>query len=277
MTIHNHRFFCTNGLALRNGKVCKDCFSTPSPWKALIHNCNDSFSRTAYHFLALSQIRQNNLLLDAVRFFIAPSPYIATELELFGIPHNRIRMIMHPLDIPSPDATTIKYDAIYAGRLSQEKGIAVLLKTIALAPELRFAIVGDGPLASQVDSFSKTHSNLSYFPHRNHSEALSLIAQSRVGILPSICNEILSLFAMEVFIQGKSCVVADQDSMRWFQGGEFPGVLARSGDAKDFVRALKVALAKPNLSAENKTELKKKLAPQRFSTELANLVAELST
>lgn len=276
MTVHNHRFFCTNGLALRDGKSCKLCFHSTVPWKSLVHNCNRDWKRTAYYTAALGEIRAANLLEEAVDRFIAPSPYIQGALERFGIPTGKIRHILHPTVNPPPATrANPEFDVIYAGRLSHEKGIAVLLDAIERLPDIRFAIVGDGPEEASVRLAAKRAPQLAYFPQRTHHEALALIAKSRIGVLPSICNEILSLFALEVFFQGKRCVVSDSDSMRWFEGGSFPGCLAKTGDAADLARAIRATLALPELSAAESARIRDQLGMRRFCGELRALVDEL--
>lgn len=276
-TAHNHRFYCTNGLALRNGKNCKLCRQSLFPWRSILFNCNQNWSRTLYYFFALSLARVFRLFDRAIDRWIAPSPYIAGELEKSGVGCGKISEVIHPIVSPPRAqngqlAENARFDVIYAGRLSPEKGVLNLIQLVAANPKLSFAIVGDGPLAADVEESKQKYSNLHYFSKRSHDEVIELIGQSRVGILPSICNEILSLFALEVFSQGKRCVVSDTESMRWFAQAGFPALLARTGDIADFSRVIAEAILLPAPEEAEFKLLRSKLGVQRYASELQAVI-----
>lgn len=278
LTVHNHRFFCTNGLALRDKRVCRDCFSSKVAWRPLLHNCNGEWKRTIYHSLALSEMRLGDLYRLGVKRFVAPSPYLQGELIRSGMPRERVRHILNPVfwsDAASDETVTPHYDAIYAGRLSQEKGIQELLAAIRLLPAVKFLLAGDGPERSKVELAASQLPNLEFVGAVEHERVLKLIAQSRVAVLPSICNETLSTFALEAFYQGKRCVVPALDSTSWLASGDFPGHLARAGDPQDLARSIEITLSRESVSIEHRTVLRRKLGFDRFCGDLKQLVREM--
>lgn len=280
MTVHNHRLFCTNGLALRDKKICKDCFSSKVAWRPILHNCNGDWKKTIYHSLALTQMRLQDLYSLAIHRFVAPSPYLQAELVRLGIPRGRVRHILNPVfwseNVPTHSGETERYDAIYAGRLSQEKGIQELLSAIRMLPGVRFLVAGDGPERSMVESAARELKNLEFLGAVSHEKVLDLISQSRIAVLPSICNETLSTFALEAFFQGKRCVVPALDSTSWLATGDFPGHLARAGHPVDLAGTIEVALKSPKISLQQKLDLQRKLGFNRFCAELDALVKEMS-
>ena len=272
MTIHNHRFFCTNGLALRQERICKACFSSRVMWRSIVYNCNQSMVKTVYHCMALSEIRYDALLEKAVKYFIAPSLYIKNELKNFGIQENKIKYIMHPPHVSPMGIETPEYDVVYAGRLSQEKGIQVLLESAKILPELKFLILGSGPEEERVRQTALQVKNITYVGQKSLHETLGYIAKAKVGVLTSICNEILSIFCIDVFYQGKYCVVSETDSTLWMKEQEMPVIFAKSGDAEDFSRAIRGALLLPALSDSQKEAIRKKLSPDYFKSHMKELV-----
>lgn len=279
MTVHNHRFFCTNGLALRDKKICKDCFSSKVAWRSIVHNCNDDWKKTIYHSLALTQMRLEDLYANAIFRFVAPSPYLQAELVRVGMPRERVMHILNPVfwdeNVPLNEEHEERFDAIYAGRLSQEKGIQELLAAIRMLPEVRFLVAGDGPERPLVEAAAKELGNLKFLGAVSHEQVLELISQSRIAVLPSICNETLSTFALEAFFQGKRCVVPALDSTSWLASGDFPGHLARAGNPIDLADTIKVALRSPKVSPEQKAILQGKLGFDRFCGDLKLLVREM--
>lgn len=284
MTVHNHRFFCTNGLALRDGKICKDCFNSKVAWRAVVHNCNGSLSKSIYHSLALTEMRLEDLYARSIQRFIVPSPYLQAELVRLGLPKERVTHILNPVfwentsvRPDSSDHRAEKYDALYAGRLSQEKGIRSLLAAAKSLPDVRFLIAGDGPMRPEVERAVLETQNLTFLGSVRHDEVRDLICQSRIAALPSICNETLSTFALEVFYQGKRCVVPALESTSWLASGDFLGHLAKAGDPVDLARAIREALRSPQVDHSRKMSLQNKLGFDRFCKDLRSLVRSMET
>lgn len=275
MTVHNHRFFCTNGLALRNKKICKDCFNSKVAWRPVMRNCNGSWKKSIYHSAALTQLRLEDLYSKAIQRFVAPSPYLQAELVRLGIPKERVIHILNPvfwLKKHSTLSQSENYDVLYAGRLSHEKGIKELMQAAALLPETRFVIAGDGPERPEVEKVTRELKNITFLGPVSHDTVLDLICQSRIAVLPSICNETLSTFALEVFFQGKRCVVPALDSTSWLASGDFPGCLAKPGDPHDLARAIRETLENAPISGGQRDDLQRKLGFNRFCSDLKSLV-----
>lgn len=276
MTVHNHRFYCTNGLALRDGRICKECKHSASFARPLKYNCNNDIKKSAYYAAALTKSRRQNLLQTAVTKFIAPSPYIRDELVSFGIPSDQVVHILNPIARSTQKGIAPKVDVLYAGRLSQEKGIIYLLEAIRLLPEVAFGIIGGGPLEDEVKEAERSLPNLKYYGPHPHPTVLDFIKSARIGILPSICNEILPTFVLESFNHGKRCVVPDLDSTRWLASDEFPGHRAITHDPIDLARAIKSALNTTAVSPEQAARIQAKLGFERFCSELAETLNALS-
>lgn len=278
MTVHNHRFYCTNGLALRDGKICKLCLDSPWMWRPAWFNCNDDRQKSIYHSIALTEIRTQNLYDRAISYFLAPSPYIREELKKLGISALKIQNLRNPVSDTRPDSsTTQSFDVCYAGRLSTEKGIENLLKLVAARPALKFAIGGGGPWADRVKEATQELKNLYYLGSLTHAQVLGMIQNSKVSILPSICNEILPTFVLESFYLGKRCVVPDLDSTRWLAQGEYPGILSNPQNPMDLARGIDEALAMPPIEDKARQGLKLALSFGVFRDNLGNFVDKLVT
>lgn len=279
MTVHNHRFFCTNGLALRKDRICKDCFHSKIYWRPVLYNCNRSFSKTAYHSLSLTRIRLQNLYNRAVTRFIAPSPYIKNELIRLGVDEKKIEVMINPImgqemeiDPVLPSGIPDTLHVLFCGRLSIEKGIRQLIQTAALLPHLNFVIAGDGPERPAVIHAAKNLKNLTYVGQVNQKTVRALIERSKCGIIPSICNEILSSFAIESFYAGKPCVVPDMESTNWFTEKPFLGINANTDSPEKMKEAILKAIQAPTPDLNRMTDLRNVMDPGFFSQRLKTLV-----
>ena len=278
MTIHNHRFYCTNGLVLRKGKECTACKNTHWLWRSVLFNCNGSYFKSIYHSISLTQLRRGDFFNRAITLFIAPSRYIADELIESGVRAERVRYVMHGTDSPlikrAPDQSQRSYDVIYAGRLSVEKGIHTLVECIRTMPDISFLIVGDGPEQDLIAHTAKECANLTVVGRKTHSEVLDSVGQSKIGVLPSICNEILSLFLLEILNQGKYCVVSDKKSIRRFAEDKDATILFKTGDISSLASSIRWALAKEPIPEAEVRLIRARLSRKRFSAELDAVVGE---
>jgi glycosyltransferase involved in cell wall biosynthesis len=277
MTVHNHRLFCTNGLALRDGETCELCFHRRLPWPALAYNCNDDRAKTAYHAIALAQIRSDDLYRRAVRRFIAPSPYIEAMLSRLGVPPAQRSMMLHPVLAPEevqPDV--VESDVLYVGRLSEEKGVLQLLSAAREMPDLRVLIAGEGPLAAEVSAAAHVLPNVRALGPVAYERVHALIAASRVCVVPSLCRESASMFALEAFFRGRRAVVPALREMSWLASEPFVGVPADARDLAAFCAAVRTALAMPQLSPEQCRTLRARLGMQRFVEDLGQMLSELA-
>lgn len=274
MTTHNHRFYCSNGLALRNGQICKDCLNGTIKWKPIVHNCNSDFKKSIYYGLAISETQ--SLLKHAIQHFIAPSPYIANELKKWGVDGSKVTQITNPVavDLKQASNTDVVNDVFYAGRLSQEKGTLNLLTLSKELPNVKFVIAGDGPLKKDVIKAVTNQSNIKYFEKLSSPEVKEWILKSKLGILPSICNEILPTFVMECNVLGRKCLVPELDSTKWFGSSPWN---ARTMNTFD-LNAMKASILDEIKHFQNSSmnnQLSKLLSSQYYSEQLKSVVDKL--
>lgn len=237
--IHNHRLYCANGLAMRNGKVCRDCKSK-KPWRAVSHNCNGDLAKSVYYSLALNQLRLSDI--DA---FVAPSPYMGAEIESLGVSPEKVRWIVNPIQLENSVSTMTgeKVDVFFGSRLSPEKGIETLLKAIERVPQIQFVIAGDGALKSMVENAALRLKNLRYVGMQSRAGVMDWLRCSKISVLPSQCNETLPTSALESFTLGKRCVIPDMESTRWLAEKPFLGVLANTFDPVSIAESIQKTLA----------------------------------
>ncbi len=153
-------------------------------------------------------------------------------------------------------------------RLSEEKGISIFLQAAArispLAPEVRFLIVGDGPLREELDSLAQ-HLGLSDRAHflGYRSDARALIELLEVLVLPSL-HEGSPLVILEAMSAGipivASAVGGIPDQVE--HGRE--GILVQPGDPSALGDAILRLLRDPAL-ASRLGEAGRQRAGSRFS------------
>lgn len=279
MTVHNHRFFCSNGLAFRDGKVCTRCMDSGAPWRSLLLNCSGDRKKSVYYTAAIGALMASGHLDQTVSRLIAPSPHIESVLLELGFPREKIGRVMHGLDfndLALPAAgVPVDYDVVYAGRLSAEKGVGLLLETVEREKNLRFVIVGDGPMEFQVQETAARFSNLKFLGRVSSEALMKVIEHSSIGIMPSLCHESFGFAAIEFFSMGRRCVVSNLSSAAWLTQDGCLGVQAESMDPAGISAAIRRALSLPPVASDEVLKIRSRFGFERFCSELSALAREV--
>ena len=104
--------------------------------------------------------------------------------------------IPNAIDISSLTLNTdrrYQKQVIFAGRLSNEKGIDCLIEiSQKLSAEIHLIILGSGPEEKKIQDLVKTQKNIHFFGYQNKDQTISLIRGSDVLIQPSLKEGISS-------------------------------------------------------------------------------------
>jgi glycosyltransferase involved in cell wall biosynthesis len=127
---------------------------------------------------------------------------------------------------------------LYAGRISKEKGLGVLLKAFVLLagehPKARLVVTGDGPERRALTKRFK-HPGITFTSWKRGEELATLLASADVFALPST-TETLSLVSMESMASGVPVLAMNAGGVRDVVQHEKTGLLANS--AQEFARGL---------------------------------------
>jgi glycosyltransferase involved in cell wall biosynthesis len=204
MTTHNYRFACPAGTLLRNGRIHEDCIEGSSLLCGL-RNARGVWSESIAYGIALEAQRRLRLPHRWVDAYVAPSNFVATMLARAGFPRDRIHTIYH--GTPIADVVPPIGDfALYAGRLSSEKGVETLIAASKLAPHVPLVIAGDGPLAPLVRS--ATNGTVSYVGQVDPKKVAELRRDARFTIAPSRCFEVQPFGVLESMALGRPVVAS---------------------------------------------------------------------
>jgi glycosyltransferase involved in cell wall biosynthesis len=235
-TLHNYRLVCAGSLLLRNGRLCEDCLRKILPWPGILHACyrgSRSQSAAVASMLVFHRLLGTwNLQVD---MFIAPSAFTARELIKGGLPEGRIAVMpnfVHP--DPGLGECAGGY-ALFVGRLSEEKGIAVLLGAWRGLNDIPLVMVGEGPLMDRVRGFarSRPEGEIRLHGRCSRKEVFGLMKGARMLVFPSPCPEVFSMVIAEAFACGLTVVAPDAGAAAEIVENLRTGLLFRSGEPKD--------------------------------------------
>ncbi|MBF0380053.1 MAG: glycosyltransferase family 4 protein [Magnetococcales bacterium] len=220
-TLHNYRIYCGEASLSRGGKPCHKCLDGRSVFMSLLHRCyRQGFLATIPMAIKIASHRMLNTWNNHIDSLITLSSFQAELMEKAGIKKELITIKPNFLpDAANPVTWNFRENKIvFVGRLSQQKGVHLLVKAWELwgesAPKLE--LIGDGPdrytlenMVKKVNLTNKIH----FSGHIANSDALNRLAKVKMMILPSICYEGFPLVICEAFAMGVPVAASDHGAM----------------------------------------------------------------
>lgn len=211
-TLHDFRLFCANALLFRNGEPCQLCIDK-SPVFSILNRCfQNSFLKTIPVSLMMRNIRKKNLLFFP-DFYIVLTKFAKEKFKEFGILEERLMVKPNFLFEDFHPKYEKENFAVYVGRISEEKGIEVLLEALN-RPELKdikLKIIGSGPRLNLVEK--ERPKNVEILGLRPHKETIDFIRNAAFLILPSIVYEGFPMVIVEAFACGTPVITTNFGAM----------------------------------------------------------------
>jgi len=240
-TLHNFRLFCINGLLLNNGRVCEKCIAG-SPYRGAVNRCYRQSLFYSFPIASILQTHQSmktwNMQIDA---FISLSEFSKKKYIQYGLPVDKIFIKPNFYMNPAKPSYSNYGFGLFAGRLSREKGIDILLNASNILSsvdenkKILIKIVGDGAQGGSIKDRINNEkiNNVELLGLKNHSDVIDLIKNSRFIALPSICYEGFPLVIGEAYACGKPIITSRLGAMAELVEDGKTGLLFEPGNARD--------------------------------------------
>jgi glycosyltransferase involved in cell wall biosynthesis len=195
-----------------------------------------------------------------IDYFICPSNIFAEHLKNnVGIDSSKISIVRHFIEWEQPAEAknpTTK-DILYAGRLSEEKGIEYLIHAISKIskehPKIKLHIVGEGNMEQNIRSLANKlgiEDKVIFHGYVAHENLATMYRKSSVFILPSICMENAPLTLIEAMSQGTPVVTTNIGGQAELVKNGVNGLLVNPRDSEDLAEKIGSILDNPELARE---------------------------
>jgi glycosyltransferase involved in cell wall biosynthesis len=208
-TLHNYRLLCPNGLFLRNGRPCELCKTKALAFPGVAFGCyRGSRTQTLLVAATVAAHRALGTWREKVDRFIAPTQFARQRFLEGGLPPGKIVVKPHFV-FPDPGARPdLGSYALFAGRLSSEKGVETLLAAWRLLPEVPLKIAGNGPMMAWARHQAVPMSQVEVLGWRSREDVLRLLKGARLLVVPSLCYETFSISVVEAYACGVPVVAS---------------------------------------------------------------------
>jgi glycosyltransferase involved in cell wall biosynthesis len=171
--------------------------------------------------------------------FIAASEFARVKFAQGGLPAAKI--VVKP-NFVDPDPKPGRGDGgyfLYVGRLSEEKGLGILLEAwLRMGPLPDLRIVGDGPMSYHVKAVSAQLAQVEWLGPLPLTPVLDLIGSARYLIVPSTCFENFPRVIAEAFAKGTPVIASNHGAMGEIVADGHTGFLVTPGDYSALARTV---------------------------------------
>jgi len=245
-TLHNYRMLCIADFLCRDGRPCMRCIDKTFAWPGVLHRCvGNSIGMSVVKMTAVGIHNALGTSARMVDSFIAPSESMRARFIHAGIPGDKL----HVKPSCCPDfgmSDRPREHFCFAGRLSGEKGVDLLLRLWASrnAPEL--VIAGAGPLAGDVQRAAAANPAIRYAGMLSREGVSALMGSAIATLVPSIWEEPSPVVTMQSFSVGTPVIASASGGGAQTVAHEQTGLVFPTGDLDALGQCVDRALAHPD-------------------------------
>jgi glycosyltransferase involved in cell wall biosynthesis len=203
MTLHDFKLACPTHRFMAGGRVCEACVPRRF-YMASLKRCHEgSFSMSTLNGIELAAHTLFRMY-DPVDLFLCPSRFMMAKMTAAHVFPRRLRWIPNFVDASGIDAKGAPGGGVvYAGRLSEEKGVETLVRAAPLV-DAHIDVVGDGPERAALEHLAAEigATNVSFRGHLVRDEVHRLVRGGAVGVMPSRGYENAPMGILEAFACG---------------------------------------------------------------------------
>jgi glycosyltransferase involved in cell wall biosynthesis len=245
MRLADYSLICPSAHHVRRERLCDKCCGG-RVHHCVIHNCKGAPLVSIDY--AIRSVVTVHLAKRAGRWltFIAPSEFVRRRFIAEGYSAESIVVVPNPVPIPSRLAQPSKGRYIaYAGRLSPEKGVRVLLQA-AEATGLPLRVAGEGQELARLQS--RGAKNVQFLGALGEEGIKKLFLGARFVVVPSIAMETFGLSCSEAMAAGVPVIASEVGALPDLVRHYETGILVPPLDASSLQQAMRELWESPHLA-----------------------------
>jgi len=214
-TLHNYRLLCPAATFYRQGEVCELCLHKTIKIPAVKYRCyRGSWAASAAVSTMLATHYFSGTYQRKVRTYIALTEFARAKFCEGGLPPERVTVKPNFVaDDPGAGSGTGGY-AFFAGRFSEEKGLALLLDAWrACANAIPLKIAGDGPMQTFVRERAAATPGVEYLGNCEPARVIALLKDAAFLVFPSRWYEGMPMIVLEAMACGTPTVAFGTGAM----------------------------------------------------------------
>lgn len=250
-------------------QICEDCL-TKGYMTCIQRRCVQNSK--AASLIRVFSMKIHNLIkvYNKVDVFITPSEFLKKKLIDNGFPAEKINCIptftASKSKVGEPQVGTY---GLYFGRITEEKGVEIVVKAYEQMPDKQLKIMGDDTTeeGKKLKAYVKEKklNNIEFLGFMSGTELEDVIKSSRFIMIPSIWYDNLPNTALESFQYSKPVIASNIGSLPELVIDGENGYLFKPGDPEDLANKIRMLDDDEKIikmGVKSRRRLEDKFAPQ---------------
>lgn len=243
-TLHNYRTICPTSLLMLNGKPCELSLYETAFWAVPYKVYRNSLIGTVILANMIEYHKRNKTWNNKVERFICLTHFSKRKFIEAGFFKKKITVKSNfSLDLGYKVDQEKKDFALFIGRLSEEKGIDVILEAWKKI-NFPLKIIGEG------NNFTSTVKLVELLGHLPHKKVMDNLKSCLFIVIPSICYEGFPLAVVEAFSCGVPVICSRIGSLEEIIENGITGLHFEAGNADDLAEKIQWMHSHPDECAQ---------------------------
>lgn len=243
VTLHNYRLICPNALLLRNDNICTACIDKKFPLSGIRNKCyRNSAIETALVTFISSLHNYFKTWKTKVSAFITLNDFSRSIFLHSSLQLAAGKIIVKPNFIPDPGEKTYLRENyfLYAGRITREKGVHILVHAFAEMPDQNIIIIGDGPEKEALKDKFESFPNIVFLENTDRKTVEKYMRYCKAFICPSIWYEGTPLTIAEAFAASTPVIASKLGPLKETVTDGFNGLHFVPGNINDLIKKVRL-------------------------------------
>lgn len=260
MSCNDYKHICPNYKLFHHGHVCEDC-KGGNFYNTILNKCaQNSLTYSVASCIEAYVHDRTNIYRKNVSLFLFASQFMLNKTkEFWGESTFDSDILQNPFESNKyPLSTDYRDYILFFGRLVEEKGVDILLKSMKLIPDCKLKIIGIGPDEQKLKDLSKKLmlSNVEFCGSKWGTELESILKKARFVVVPSIWYENFPYVVLQSFAYGKAVIGSSYGGIPELVINEKYGLVYNALDSKELARKILYLWKNPGKAVEMGVEAK---------------------
>ena len=242
MTAHDYNLIAPQYGLFHNGAICERT-KFDHYFRAIAHRCvKNSWVASALAATAHVVQRRLHLYRENIDTIIAPSRFLQALFIEYGIDAKKIVHIPHFIDASLYTPCEEGSYMLFVGRLSEEKGVRILIEAAAKIKNVPVHIVGTGPEEKSLKNLAEKlgATNIVFRGFVSGDELRTVYSEARSVVIPSLSYEVFGLTALAAYASGKPVIASQIGGLSEIVREKETGFLTSAGDANGLAERMSI-------------------------------------
>lgn len=249
MTVHNYRLLCPNGLFFNKGLICEKCTGLSKEINCITNNCEGSILKSTGYALRNFWARIKKSYISNIDTFLCLTEFQKKKLVANSFAKEKCEVVPNfynkeiiELDYNIADRNYVAF----AGRISPEKGISVLLDAARKLPHIPFQLAGE--MREGYMKEIEIPKNVIFRGMLDSKSMIDFYSKARLYVHASVCYEGFPMVFPEAMANKLPIVAPNMAGYPEIAEENFNGLLFETGNSDSLADTINTLWNNHNLS-----------------------------